>query len=357
MFYENINFNALVLNIAQKCNMKCIYCFADNGTYGNTSLMNFETVKLALEKLYNNNFEQLSISFFGGEPLLNFKLIKKIVEYIEKNFDQKPAYNITTNGTLLNEKIAKFMKKYDFKVMISIDGDEREHNLLRPLKNKEDSFKKTIEGIKLLEKYEIPYITRMTVTKFNQDFDNFWIKYNFKNIVRAFVAPEDYTLLPDLREYNKKIESYISGEDKTISGIILSSINVRKNRIKNKNQLVINCFGGVREVSLSADGNLYMCHRATGNEKYYIGNIFKNTHDEIIKSAYKLFNKIMVGIESEKCNKCWARNLCGGGCHLKNDLQKTYPKEFKNYFCDLIKLEYEWAMVLLSKEISSKVTY
>ncbi|WGS64112.1 radical SAM/SPASM domain-containing protein [Marinitoga aeolica] len=356
IFYDNINFNTLVLNVVQECNMKCIYCFADNGTYGNTSIMKFETVKLALEKLYNNKFDQLSISFFGGEPLLNFKLIKEVVEYIEKNFDQKPSYNITTNGTLLNEETAKFLKKYNFKVMISIDGNEEENNLLRPLKNNENSFRKIVNGIKLLEKFEIDYYTRITVTKFNQEFDDFWKVYKFKNVVRAFVAPEDYTLLPDLKKYNKKIESYVSGKDNTISEIILSSIIVRKNRIKNKNQLKINCLGGVREISLSADGNLYMCHRATGIEKYYIGNIFKNTHDEIIKSAYNLFNKIMIGIENERCKKCWAKNLCGGGCHLKNDLQKGYPKEIKNYFCELIKLEYEWAMVLLSKEIANKET-
>nr|WP_277601294.1 radical SAM protein [Marinitoga sp. 38H-ov] len=315
-----MNFNTLVLNVAQECNMKCIYCFADNGTYGNTSIMKFETVKLALEKLYNNRFDQLSISFFGGEPLLNFKLIKEVVEYIEKNFNQKPAYNITTNGTLLNEEIVKFMKKHNFKVMISIDGNEKENNLLRPLKNNENSFRKTVNGIKLLEKYEIEYFTRITVTKFNQEFDDFWSEYNFKNVVRAFVAPEDYTLLPDLKKYDKKIESYVSGEDKTISEIILSSIKVRKNRIKNKKTLKINCLGGAREVSLSASGDLYMCHRATGIEKYYIGNIFKNTHEEIIESAYNLFNKIMIGIKNEKCKKCWAKNLCGGGCHLKNDL-------------------------------------
>lgn len=82
----------------------------------------------------------------GGEPLLykNFeKLFKLIQEY------EFPVH-IITNGTLL-DKYLPLLCEYNTKITISIDGLGETHDKIR---NKKGTFKKVIENIKRIEKYQ-----------------------------------------------------------------------------------------------------------------------------------------------------------------------------------------------------------
>ena len=74
---------ALCLNIAHDCNLRCKYCFADEGEYhGRKALMTEEVGKAALDFLikHSGSRRNLEVDFFGGEPLLNWDVVKKIVE-------------------------------------------------------------------------------------------------------------------------------------------------------------------------------------------------------------------------------------------------------------------------------------
>ena len=94
---------ALCLNIAHDCNLRCKYCFADEGEYhGRRALMSEEVGKAALDFLVKNsgNRRNLEVDFFGGEPLMNWEVVKKIVEYgrsIEKEAGKNFRFTITTN--------------------------------------------------------------------------------------------------------------------------------------------------------------------------------------------------------------------------------------------------------------------
>ena len=76
---------SLCLMIAQDCNLRCKYCFADAGEYHsrNRALMPAEIGKKALDWLVkkSGNRYNLEVDFFGGEPLLNFPAVREIVAY------------------------------------------------------------------------------------------------------------------------------------------------------------------------------------------------------------------------------------------------------------------------------------
>ena len=72
------------MNIAHDCNLRCQYCFASTGDFGEgRKLMSYETGKKAVDFLLKNSGDRvnLEMDFFGGEPLMNFETVKKIVEY------------------------------------------------------------------------------------------------------------------------------------------------------------------------------------------------------------------------------------------------------------------------------------
>lgn len=98
---------AMCLHIAHDCNLRCEYCFASTGDFGEgRKLMTFETGKKAIDFLIEKSLDRqtLELDFFGGEPLMNFEVVKQIVIYAreqEKIHNKKFRFTITTNGMLL----------------------------------------------------------------------------------------------------------------------------------------------------------------------------------------------------------------------------------------------------------------
>ena len=75
---------ALCLHIAHDCNLKCRYCFAEEGEYhGRRALMCYEVGRKALDFLVANSGSRvnLEVDFFGGEPLMNWQVVKDLVAY------------------------------------------------------------------------------------------------------------------------------------------------------------------------------------------------------------------------------------------------------------------------------------
>ncbi|MBD5420299.1 MAG: 4Fe-4S cluster-binding domain-containing protein [Bacteroides sp.] len=121
------------LMVTHGCNLNCVYCFEKHKELG-LRMMSFETAKDILSREFNlfevkerNPEERLAIEFFGGEPLVNFKLIKRIYEWVkELNLSFPLMFQTTTNGTLFNTQILEWFTaaKDDFRVVVSIDGDD-----------------------------------------------------------------------------------------------------------------------------------------------------------------------------------------------------------------------------------------
>ena len=97
---------ALCLHIAHDCNLKCKYCFAEEGEYhGRRALMSYEVGRKALDFLVANsgNRVNLEVDFFGGEPLMNWQVVKDLVAYgrsLEEEHHKKFRFTLTTNGVL-----------------------------------------------------------------------------------------------------------------------------------------------------------------------------------------------------------------------------------------------------------------
>ena len=129
---------ALCLHIAHDCNLKCKYCFAEEGEYhGHRSLMSSKVGKAAIDFIIKNSGSRhnLEVDFFGGEPLMNFDVVKEIVEYAreeEKKYNKNFRFTITTNGILLNDEIQDFINKNMHNVVISLDGRKEVNDRMRP---------------------------------------------------------------------------------------------------------------------------------------------------------------------------------------------------------------------------------
>ena len=78
---ENAPVKAMCLHVSHDCNLRCKYCFADEGKYHTEKreLMTAETGKRAMDYLveHSGHRRNLEVDFFGGEPLMNFEVVKR----------------------------------------------------------------------------------------------------------------------------------------------------------------------------------------------------------------------------------------------------------------------------------------
>lgn len=75
--------------VTNSCNLKCVYCQAQNGNEIPNGFMTEEIAERAVDVALTSPNDNLSFEFQGGEPLANFSVIKHIVEYTELKKNQK----------------------------------------------------------------------------------------------------------------------------------------------------------------------------------------------------------------------------------------------------------------------------
>ncbi len=130
---------ALCLHIAHDCNLKCRYCFAEEGEYhGRRALMSYEVGRKALDFLVANSGSRvnLEVDFFGGEPLMNWQVVKDLVAYgrsLEEPHHKKFRFTLTTNGVLLDDDIIDFANREMANIVLSVDGRKEINDRMRPL--------------------------------------------------------------------------------------------------------------------------------------------------------------------------------------------------------------------------------
>jgi len=95
--------------------------------------MTMESARTVVNKLLKYH-EIGKVSFFGGEPLTNFAIIQYLTKSIA-NQVKVDEFEITTDLILLTSEMVSFFERYNFSIIVSLDGPERIHYYLRPACN------------------------------------------------------------------------------------------------------------------------------------------------------------------------------------------------------------------------------
>jgi uncharacterized protein len=72
------------------------------------------------------------------------------------------------------------------------------------------------------------------------------------------------------------------------------------------------CGAGYGYVSVNAEGHYYTCHRTLDDPRFELGS---STGPEYVKR--QRFLEARHVDRQVPCRSCWARYLCGGGCHAE----------------------------------------
>lgn len=221
--------------------MNCNYCYVKKT---NTSF-NVEDIKINIDNcLQIIKSNSVTIEFMGGEPLMEIDLIIDICEYVKNKYQTlNIQFLLITNGTYYSKKIINVIKKYNIRVIISIDGSEYFHNLNRKFNNGNDSWK-TVYSNSLSFLKDIPNNVgaSITLTAINVDYlcEAILNLYNmgFKNINFTYYNPEVKPRF--LKEYyNQLIKYYENYNFNDLKLIVIEDIKRKTTSYYNeKGQLI-----------------------------------------------------------------------------------------------------------------------
>ncbi len=356
---------AMCLLIAFDCNLRCEYCFAGKGDYGQgRTLMTLETGKQAIDFLIEKsaNRRNLEVDFFGGEPLMNFEVVKQIVEYgreQEKLHDKNIRFTITTNGTLLTDDKIDFINNQMYNVVLSVDGRPEVNDRMRKTVNGKGSYTYFIDKYKrLVEKRgDKEWYVRGTYTKYNLDFTNDIMSLYDEGFEQISIEPViadpslPYALteqdLPAIYDEYEKLadkmrEVKAAGKFMNFFHFMLD-LDQGPCAIKR----LRGCGCGNEYVAISPDGDIYPCHQFVGIEEYKMGSLNDGSFNTDMKMD---FARAHVYTKPE-CKKCWAKFYCSGGCNANNytfnkDIRKAYKLS-----CDIEKKRLECAITLKAEKL------
>ena len=358
---------ALCLHICHDCNLRCKYCFADEGAYkSKREFMSLETAKKAIDFLieHSGNRKVLETDFFGGEPLMNFDVVKQTVLYAKAEAakrGKKFLFTLTTNGVLLKDDVAAFLNEEMENVVLSLDGRPDVHDAVRKTANGKGSYEYVIENIKNFVRVrgDKSYYVRGTFTAKNKDFDRdvlFLADQGFDSVSMEPVVTDIRDLaitneiLPEIAEgYDRLCDEYLK-RYAAGKGFNFFHFNVDLEGGPCLSKRVSACGAGNEYFSVTPSGELYPCHQFVGDREFCMGNVFDGKIDESIRNRFKnscLFTR-------EKCDDCFAKYICSGGCsannyHYNGDIDKPYELT-----CEMMRKRVENAMHILAEKKAAK---
>lgn len=377
-----MNCTSLVVKVASRCNLNCVYCYVynkgDDSYLKQPKIMSTSTVKSLLKRVYEhcnkNSISKFLIVFHGGEPMLtgiNF-FIDFIKEYniLFKDTEIKIEYAMQTNGILLDENNLKVLKELNIHVGVSLDGTIDSNNKNRIHHNGKGSYNEILEGfIKVKEIFGKDNANCLCVIDINQNPTDVYkhfkeISANEVNLLFPDNTYETNTMQNgqlfdwlkivfdlwhnDLDEDKPKIRPFVD-----FIGLLLGESNYGNEMYgkRHNKTIVIETNGNIETVD-----TLKICKNGFTNTNL---NIFENELNEIYSKnelAFKYYNSHFD--LCKKCTDCILEDICGGGFlghrySEKNEFNNTtiYCEDMAKLICYIQNKIYQDLPISLQNKI------
>jgi uncharacterized protein len=320
---------ALSLAVAQKCNLGCVYCYAEQGSFGGVPQnMDLATAQAAVDLLLAEAPPggRVALAFLGGEPLVNRTVLQETTRRAAAAAQRKGVaigFSITTNGTLLRPADADFFQEFGFAVTVSLDGPREVHDRLRPYQGGHGSFDRIMRNLRplLTRPRRIGMMARVTVTPDNltlrQTLDAFiaegFDSVGFSPLLSAPSGSSELqrgdfeTLLGQMIDCGREFERHLAAGCRYPFANLIDALR----EIHRGTHRPYPCGAGAGYLGVSAAGELAACHRFVGDADAVMGSLVAG----IDRGQQADWLRRRHVHRQQPCSGCWARYLCGGGCH------------------------------------------
>lgn len=346
--------NQFHIELTQRCNLRCIHCFANASEYKTNELSYNDVISIYKSM---SDLGMIYANLSGGEPFLN----KDFFEIIKYAVGQPFGTCVLTNGVLWTDdaidKLCEIDPERRLTIQISLDGpyeimakerllslEQYQKIIDTIIKLKRNGFKvgclivinsitavTSIDTIKYaIEELKVDAVQAIPLFPTGRANDNRTVLQNFWNEWNRFVV--DITQIKKeklwgensnkvnigfftLYEMTYPLDSMGMHEDiMNIWGLDLTS----EETFTKQTRRTCFCEAGQTELTISSDKKVYPCVAALrtvfGGE-----DIEGEAIEDIWKKSEKLnfFRNVKEKVIcKEPCRSCGYRNICGGGCRV-----------------------------------------
>ena len=348
------------------CNLACKYCYylEKNKLYPTAQrhLMSDEMLEqFTREYIEAQTMNQVLFTWHGGEPLLrSIDFYRKALSLQQKYAGGRRIDNvIQTNGTLLTDEWCEFFAQNHWLVGISIDGPQPDHDHYRLTAAGKPSWKKVMQGIKLLKKHGVEWNAMAVVNAYNvnhpMEFYRFFKEngcqfLQFTPIVERLTRHEDGRTLASLADKDE-----ISLSEASVApeqwGYFLCAIfdewvrkDVGKIFVEIFDCTLANWMGispGICAYSkecghagvMEHNGDVYSCDHFVFPE-YKLGNIRDHSLIYMLYGEQQQeFSRLKHSSLPRQCKECDMEFVCHGECPKNRFMKDKYGDSGLNYLC------------------------
>ena len=348
------------------CNLACKYCYylEKNKLYPTAQrhLMSDEMLEqFTREYIEAQTMNQVLFTWHGGEPLLrSIDFYRKALSLQQKYAGGRRIDNvIQTNGTLLTDEWCEFFAQNHWLVGISIDGPQPYHDHYRLTAAGKPSWKKVMQGIKLLKKHGVEWNAMAVVNAYNANHPLEFYRFfkengcqflQFTPIVERLTRHEDGRTLASLADKDE-----ISLSEASVApeqwGYFLSAIfdewvrkDVGKIFVEVFDCTLANWMGispGICAYSkecghagvMEHNGDVYSCDHFVFPE-YKLGNIRDHSLiDMLYGEQQQEFSRLKHSSLPRQCKECDMEFACHGECPKNRFMKDKYGDSGLNYLC------------------------
>lgn len=335
--------SVLLKPASSACNLNCAYCFykdeAKNRDRAFEGMLTAEKAEECVKSAMEYAEKTCSFMFQGGEPTLaGLEFFENFIK-LEKKYEKKGVrcYNaIQTNGMLIDDDWARFFKKNNFLVGLSLDGSADIHNA-----NRSSSFNKVINAARVLEKHRVKFNILCVVTsktaRSAEKVYNFFKKQKF-GYLQFIPCLEPIGTDRTLSDFSPSAQEYAAFLNRIFDlwyADLLNGNYISIRHIDNILSIMLNgraencamCGHCSIQFVVEGDGGVYPCDFFV-LDSYRLGTLGEQSFEDMVRSETAVeFIKSSFAVP-EKCRECAYYSLCRNGCR-----RDRAGENGENYYC------------------------
>ena len=345
----------LTLNVSNRCNLACRYCYAAHGVYyGLETPMNRDTALQAINYVTRNFSAVDHVNFFGGEPSMNPEVIATVCDYFRFLVSRgvirlPPRFGVTTNGYDA-EGVLRLVQRYGLSVCVSLDGPEEIHDRLRPARTGTGTHATVVRFVRALieagiqPEFECTYTAEhlqmgISVKRLMEYFHG---EFGCRTLHCPVVAatPRSPYYVPDDAIRTLYCEA-IDASVRNLAADIPMAVSIAARLLRHLSiarPISHYCPAGRDSLTIDTNGRVFACFMLMNDPGFAVGSVQDASGVRVPASLRRLLRSSDKG-RHVACRSCWARSLCFG-C-LGEDLARRGESPARSSFpgrsplCDL----------------------
>jgi uncharacterized protein len=341
------------------CNINCSYCYLPQRSV--TTVMAQDTIVTLFTKLFSSGWmaPHVTVIWHAGEPLVvPVAFYETAFEAIER---LRPAleirHSIQTNGLLISPAWCELFKKWHVGVGVSIDGPRHLHDAHRVTRSGRGTFDRTIEGIRMLRREQVPFHVISVLSEGGldspQEMLDFYVAEGIEDVcfnveesegdhVSSLFAAIDVRtrfrrFLSEFWRLSRRTERihFVREIDGMLPRVFRPDDSALGNvQVEPFAMLNVDCLGNVSSFSPELLGL-----KSTQYADFIIGNILTDSLEAMRGSApmRAMSRDIAAGVE--QCRRsCEYFSACGGGAPVNKLAENGSFRSTRTSFCELTQM-------------------